>query len=144
MNIPSWADFLTVWVRLDLWLFTENRGMECVWVCITGVYLNSGHDFVCRFRFCCTALLCALDGNPSNTARILIKSNNILVSSAIEACRLWGDPWRTERTWQVMLHSTVAVHVGTKCFVCSHRDKSDKGPRIIGLMLECVAISCFF
>lgn len=57
----------------------------CVWrVCVClrgltgglGLNLNAGHCAACRFRFCLSALFCAQDGNPSNMARIRIKSNS--------------------------------------------------------------------
>lgn len=56
-----------------------------------GLNLNAGHCADCRFRFCLSALLCAQDENPSNMARIPIKSNNLLPPTAIEARQLRGD-----------------------------------------------------
>ena len=54
--------------------------------------LNAGHCAACRFRFCLSPSLCAQGGNPSNMARIPIKSNNLLPPSAIEARWRWGGP----------------------------------------------------
>ena len=84
----------------------------CVCVCVSlrgmtgerGVNLNAGHCAACRFRFCLSALFCAQDGNPSNMARIPIKSNSPLPAT-IEDCQLRGDRWCIQRTWQVTLQS---------------------------------------
>ena len=85
---------------------------ECVCVCVSlrgmtgerGVNLNAGHCAACRFRFCLSALFCAQDGNPSNMARIPIKSNSP-PPATIEDRQLRGDRWRIQRTWQVTLQS---------------------------------------
>lgn len=68
--------------------------------------LNAGHCAACRFWFCRSMLRCAQAGNPSNMARIPIKSNNLLPPTAIEAHQLQGDRWRTQWTWQVILQRT--------------------------------------
>lgn len=75
-----------------------------------GLNLNAGHCAAYRFRFRLSTALCAQDGNPSNTARIPVKSNNLLPPSAIEARQLRGDRCCTRRTWQVIMQSAMFPH----------------------------------
>ncbi len=103
-----------------------------------GLNLNAGHCAACRFRFCLPAPLCAQDGNPSHMARIPIKSNNLPPPTAIEArpprvdrgCTWWSCKASVPTLW------CASEGVDLNCFVNSHRDKTDKGTGIIGLMLE--------
>lgn len=126
----------------------------CVWrVCVClrgltgglGLNLNAGHCAACRFRFCLSALFCAQDGNPSNMARIRIKSNSppslSLRSKTVSFEGTDGASGGLGR-WSckvpVPILWCVSEGLDWDCFVHSHRDKTDKGTGIIGLMLECV------
>lgn len=125
--------------------------LESVCVCLRGLTgglglnLNAGHCAACRFRFCLSALFCAQDGNPSNMARIRIKSNSppslSLRSKTVSFEGTDGASGGLGR-WSckvpVPILWCVSEGLDWDCFVHSHRDKTDKGTGIIGLMLECV------
>lgn len=153
-------EMLRVWYSMpvctSVTVHIDSVYAVCAWVwrvCVClrgltgglGLNLNAGHCAACRFRFCLSALFCAQDGNPSNMARIRIKSNSppppSLRSKTVSFEGTDGASGGLGRWFckvPVPILWCVSEGLDWDCFVHSHRDKTDKGTGIIGLMLECV------